>query len=137
LCPEHVSPEDAIVHEWRSLLGLAIRRRVDPLRELVSPDRFRIGLGQFHTALETCGAVVTHAHPEIRPDSQFIDENIVVGNDDECAIIVHVFQARREASCPVEGPFILHEKIRTPGGEIRRSQRTPAALLDNANLDSW
>ena len=125
------------MHEWRPLVRLAIRRQVDPLRELVSPDRFRIGLGQFHAALEPGGAVVTLADPEIRTDAQCIDENIVVGKDDEGAIVGRVFQARREASCPVEGPFILHEQIRTSGGEIRRSQRTSTALLDNASLDPW
>ena len=52
LCPKHVSPEQAIVYEWRPLLRLVIRRQVDPLREPVSPDRFRIGRGQFHAALE-------------------------------------------------------------------------------------
>jgi hypothetical protein len=125
------------VHEWRPLLRLAIRRQVEPLRELVSPDRFRIGLGKFHAALEPCGAVVTLADPKIRTDAERIDENIVVGKDHELAIRGRVFQTRHEASCPVERPFILHEEIRTFGGEIRRSRRTSTALLDNACLDPW
>ena len=125
------------MHEWRPLLRLAIRRQVDPLRELVSPDRFRIGLGQFHEALESCGAVVTLADPEIRPDAQCIYENIIVGKDDEGAIVGRVSQARREASCPVERSLILQEEISTSGGEIRRSRRSSTALLDNENPDSW
>lgn len=79
LIPENVSPEEAIVHEWRPLLRRGIRRQVDPLREFVSPDRFRIRLAQFHTAHEPCGAIVTLAVPEIRTNAQGIYENIVVG----------------------------------------------------------